>query len=127
MKPRTVSVGNNDDVQQHDTNTNTNSSTPNTTTATTSSTTSNSKNPFGLAKPREVVLQQRGIDPMEQNQRIEQKALIPRYTDEQEAVLETIRDELTKITEELREANEMELPEEEYRLAEDAKRKECIL
>lgn len=74
-------------------------------------------------------MQRRGIDPAQQNARIEKKAQIPHYTPDQELVLERIRDELTRITNDLREANEMELPEETFRVAEEQKKKElndCI-
>jgi hypothetical protein len=81
-------------------------------------------NPFGLAKPREEVLQQRGVDPAEQNSRFDKKAERPRYTQDQQDEIDKIQNELTIIMTDRREANEMELPEETYRVAEDAKRKE---
>ena len=46
------------------------------------------------------------------------------YSQEQEEQLETLRAELTKVEADLRNANEMELPEEMFRSQADAKRKE---
>eukprot|EP00970_Alexandrium_tamarense_P007805 scaffold1495_cov186-Alexandrium_tamarense.AAC.13 len=104
---------------------------------------SSKSNPFGAAKPRELVLQSKGIDPSLVEKRIERKASIPRLTGEwqcaegrgrligvlghqtdQNRQVENLRTELTTLEEQLREANENELPEEEYRSAAEEKRKE---
>ncbi|KAL7470513.1 hypothetical protein ACHAXS_010767 [Conticribra weissflogii] len=81
-------------------------------------------NPFGAAKPREEVLASKGIDPTLVDTRIEKKAHVPRLTAEQDRQVELLRKELTEIEEKMREANENELPEEEYRVAAEEKREE---
>jgi hypothetical protein len=63
--------------------------------------------PFGAAVPREQVLKQRGIDPSEQNSRTERKAELPHFTPAQEEKIKTVRAKLTKISSDLRQANEM--------------------
>ena len=86
------------------------------TTTTTASASSTSKsNPFGAAKPRELVLASKGIDPTLVDTRIEKKATQTRFTAEQDRQVEALRKELTAVEELMREANENELPEEEYR------------
>jgi len=80
--------------------------------------------PFGGAKPREDVLKERGIDSVEIDKKIEQKSRVTRLTSEQDAQVEALRAELTKLEEAWREANEMELPEEELRVQTESKRKE---
>lgn len=81
-------------------------------------------NPFGAAKPREEVLASKGIDATLVDKRVERKASVPRLTAEQDKQVETLRAELTETEEKLREANEMELPEEDLRVAAEAKREE---
>lgn len=81
-------------------------------------------NPFGSAIPREEILEKRGIDVKTVDSKFERKAALPKYTAAQDAQLEQVRSDLEKISATLREANEMELPEEEFRLKEDEKRKE---
>lgn len=49
---------------------------------------------------------------------------MPRLTAEQDRQVELLRKELTEIEEKMREANENELPEEEYRVAAEGKREE---
>lgn len=83
-----------------------------------------SNNPFGAALPREEILQQRGLDVAKIDDFFEKKAAVRSYTAAQEAELETVRAQLGAITAELRHANEHELPEETFRLAEQAKRQE---
>jgi hypothetical protein len=56
--------------------------------------------------------------------KFERKAAVRHYTVEQDAELERVRLELEKITEDLRSANEQELPEEAFRQAEQTKRRE---
>jgi len=85
---------------------------------------SSKSNPFGAAKPREEVLASKGIDASLVDKRVERKANVPRLTAEQDRQVENLRKELTEIEEKHREANEMELPEEEFRVAAEAKRKE---
>ena len=58
------------------------------------------------------------------DQQYERKAAPIRYTVVQEERLEAARAELEAASVALREANENEMPEEEFRLAEDVKRKE---
>ena len=79
---------------------------------------------FGDARPREEILQRRGLDPTAVDQQYERKAAPIRYTVVQEERLEVARAELEAASVALREANENEMPEEEFRLAEDVKRKE---
>mmetsp|Transcript_19534 Transcript_19534/g.40444 ORF Transcript_19534/g.40444 Transcript_19534/m.40444 type:complete len:387 (+) Transcript_19534:81-1241(+) len=95
-----------------------------TATATPASPSSTKPNPFGAAKPREEVLASKGIDPTLVDTRIEKKAHAPRLTAEQDRQVELLRKELTEIEAKMREANENELPEEEYRVAAEGKREE---
>ncbi|KAL7532086.1 hypothetical protein ACHAWF_004008 [Thalassiosira exigua] len=81
-------------------------------------------NPFGAAKPREEVLASKGIDASLVDKRVERKASVPRLTAEQDRQVEDLRAELTDIELKLREANEMELPEEDFRIAAEEKREE---
>jgi Plant specific eukaryotic initiation factor 4B len=86
-------------------------------------------NPFGNAIPREETLARRGIDAKAVDQKFEARAAAAhrqqsRLTAAQQAQLQAVRDDLTRITEELRDANERELPEETFRVAEERKRKE---
>ena len=81
-------------------------------------------NPFGAAVPREEILQKRGVDVKLVDSKYERKAAAAHFTPIQEKELEEVRAELEKASVALREANEQELPEEKYRVAEDAKRKE---
>eukprot|EP00580_Thalassiosira_gravida_P007770 CAMPEP_0201627478 /NCGR_PEP_ID=MMETSP0493-20130528/2646_1 /ASSEMBLY_ACC=CAM_ASM_000838 /TAXON_ID=420259 /ORGANISM="Thalassiosira gravida, Strain GMp14c1" /LENGTH=161 /DNA_ID=CAMNT_0048097931 /DNA_START=203 /DNA_END=684 /DNA_ORIENTATION=+ len=81
-------------------------------------------NPFGAAKPREEVLASKGIDASLVDKRVEQKASVARLTADQDREVEDLRKELTEIEEKLREANEMELPEEDFRVAAEEKREE---
>lgn len=83
-----------------------------------------SSSPFGAAKPREEVLAQKGIDPKLVDERIQKKATPLRFTKEQEEELEILRAGLTKVEEELRDANERELPEEKFRVETERRRKE---
>lgn len=81
-------------------------------------------NPFGAAKPREEILQQRGLDVSVQDSKFERKAAVRTYSVQQASELEVIREQLSKVTADLRHANEHELPEEVYREQETAKRQE---
>eukprot|EP00816_Leptocylindrus_hargravesii_P003936 CAMPEP_0196825852 /NCGR_PEP_ID=MMETSP1362-20130617/93297_1 /TAXON_ID=163516 /ORGANISM="Leptocylindrus danicus, Strain CCMP1856" /LENGTH=214 /DNA_ID=CAMNT_0042206351 /DNA_START=618 /DNA_END=1262 /DNA_ORIENTATION=+ len=81
-------------------------------------------NPFGDAKPREEVLQIRGVDPAKMDQILECKASVKVFTENQNLELEAVRAELTKAEAKLREANEKELPEEAHRVVVEAKRNE---
>merc|ERR1719221_2446798 len=83
---------------------------------------SSKSNPFGAAKPREQVLASKGIDAKQVDQRVERKAHRTKLTADQDKQDEELRLELTNIELKLREANEMELPEEEFRVAAEAKR-----
>jgi hypothetical protein len=74
--------------------------------------------------PREEILQKRGLDVAVMDSKFERKAAPRTYTVTQEAELEVLRAQLTKVTAELRHANEHELPEESFRAAETAKRQE---
>lgn len=85
---------------------------------------SGKSNPFGAAKPREQVLASKGIDASLVDKRVERKASVPRLSAEQDKQVEDLRSELTDIEEKLREANEMELPEEDFRIAAEGKREE---
>jgi len=69
-------------------------------------------------------LQKRGVDVKVVDSKYERKAAAARFTPIQEKEIEEVRAELEKASVALREANEQELPEEKYRVAEDAKRKE---
>ena len=79
---------------------------------------------FGDARPREEILQRRGLDPTTVDQQYERKAAPIRYTVEQEERLEAARAALEDAALALREANENEMPEEEFRAAEQVKRQE---
>jgi len=81
-------------------------------------------NLFGDAKPREEILQKRGVDVQTIDSKFERKAAVLQYTPDQEEQLEAVREQLETASQALREANEQELPEEAFRVAEDAKRKE---
>lgn len=81
-------------------------------------------NPFGAAKPREEVLAGRGIDVRLADERIQKKASNVHFNQKQETWLETVRAELTVAEENLREANENEMPEEVFRVIVEQKRKE---
>lgn len=81
-------------------------------------------NPFGAAKPREEILQQRGLDVSVQDSKFERKAAVRTYSVQQASELEVIREQLSKVTADLRHANEHELPEEVYREQETAKRQQ---
>ena len=74
--------------------------------------------------PREQVLKQRGIDVAKEDYRFECKAEVAHFNREQEAEIERVRAELTKLEKELRQANEMELPEETLRAQVEPKRAE---
>jgi hypothetical protein len=56
--------------------------------------------------------------------KVERKASIPRLTVEQDRRVELLRKELTDVEDKLREANEMELPEEDLRIESESKRLE---
>jgi len=92
--------------------------------AASSSSGSSKSNPFGAAKPREEVLASKGIDASLVDKRVERKASVARLTADQDRQVEGLRKELTDIEEKLREANEMELPEEDFRVAAEEKRNE---
>eukprot|EP00978_Attheya_sp_CCMP212_P034544 scaffold145139_cov40-Attheya_sp.AAC.1 len=89
-----------------------------------SSSSSGKSNPFGAAKPREEVLASKGIDAKLVDARIQKKAAGVKLTREQEMEVEGLREELTVAEQKLRDANEMELPEEQYRVVVDGKRTE---
>lgn len=78
---------------------------------------------FGGGKPREEVLAQRGVDASALDKRIEHQVKAHHYTPEQEKKIERVRAELTEAEGHLREANEKELPEEEYRVQVEDKRR----
>lgn len=81
-------------------------------------------NPFGAAKPREEVLASKGIDSKLVDLKFQKKASIVHFTKSQDAELDVIRRELKTAESQWREANEMELPEETYRVLTEQKRKE---
>lgn len=81
-------------------------------------------NPFGAARPREEVLKARGFDVKAFDSKIEKKAAGATFTRDQAAKLDAIRSELTAAESRFREANEMELPEEAFRVQVEIKRKE---
>lgn len=56
--------------------------------------------------------------------KVERKASVLRLTAEQDRRVEALRKELTSVEERLREANEMELPEEDLRIESESKREE---
>lgn len=72
-------------------------------------------------------MKQRGIDAATIDSRFEKKAAVAHYSGSQEIEIEAVRAELTKLEHKLREANEMELPEEEFRAAVDSKRDELAV
>lgn len=71
-----------------------------------------------------IVLASKGIDASLVDAKVERKASIPRLTAEQDRRIEALRKELTAVEERLREANEMELPEEDLRIESESKREE---
>lgn len=81
-------------------------------------------NPFGSAKPRELVLKEKGVDVKSLDAKFEAKAKVSRFSSEQEAQIESVRQELTRLEALWRDANEKELPEETYRLKVEGKRDE---
>lgn len=83
-----------------------------------------SSNPFGSAKPREEVLANKGIDAKLIDERIQKKASVLHLTRDQELQVTTLQKELDQIQKTRREANEKELPEEQYRIEEEKKKKE---
>mmetsp|Transcript_64530 Transcript_64530/g.76399 ORF Transcript_64530/g.76399 Transcript_64530/m.76399 type:complete len:212 (+) Transcript_64530:163-798(+) len=85
---------------------------------------SSSSNPFGNAKPREEVLAGKGIDAKLVDARIQKKATTLHLTRDQEMQVNTLQRELDQIQKSRREANEKELPEEHFRIAEEKKKKE---
>jgi hypothetical protein len=85
---------------------------------------SGKSDPFGAARPREQVLKQRGVDVALMDSRIERKAEVHHFTKEQEQEIEAVRSELEVAEANLRDANEKELPEETFRVAVEAKRKQ---
>ena len=62
-------------------------------------TSSGKANPFGAAKPREQVLQQRGVDVGQLDSKFERKARVHHYSMEQERQLEEVREELSRLEE----------------------------
>jgi hypothetical protein len=101
--------------------------------ATTSSSNSHGgkSNPFGAAKPREQVLQQRGVDIQTLDDKFEKKSKssssssqTQSWSSAQKAQVQAVRLELTRLEALWREANEKELPEEVYRQQAAAKRDE---
>ena len=80
--------------------------------------------PFGSARPREVVLANKGIDYRRVDKLVDRKIAAERLTPEQDAEAEIIRLALTKAEDSYWDANEQELPEEELRLEMESKRKE---
>lgn len=84
----------------------------------------NKSNPFGSAKPRELVLKEKGVDVRSLDAKFEAKAKVSKFSVEQEAQIEAVREELTRLETMWREANEKELPEEMYRVKAEAKREE---
>ena len=83
-----------------------------------------SSNPFGAAKPREEILAKRGVDVRLVDERVEKKATVAHLSREQDEEVEAVRQELTRAEENLRDANEKELPEETFRVLCEEKRKE---
>jgi len=81
-------------------------------------------NPFGAAKPREEVLASKGIDSKLVDMRFQKKASITHYSKSQEVELDAVRRELKAAENRWRDANEKELPEEEFRLLTEQKRKD---
>ena len=81
-------------------------------------------NPFGDAKPREIVLANKGVDYRNVDKILDRKIAAEHLTPEQDAEAEIIRLALTQAEDAFWEANEKELPEEELRLDMEAKRKE---
>jgi hypothetical protein len=87
-------------------------------------------NPFGAAKPREQVLQQRGVDIKSLDDKFEKKSKSTSssaqqsWSPAQKAQVQAVRAELTRLEALWRDANEKELPEEVYRLQAQTKREE---
>ena len=81
-------------------------------------------NPFGDAKPREVVLANKGVDYRSVDKRLDRKIAAEHLTPEQEAEAEIIRLALIQAEDAYWDANEKEIPEEALRLEMEAKRKE---
>jgi len=71
-------------------------------------------------------LAEKGVDAKLVDSRIENKAEVLHLTKEQEEEVEAVRKELTQTEIKLREANEMELPEETYRVKYEEKKKELV-
>ena len=81
-------------------------------------------NPFGDAKPREIVLANKGVDYRNVDKILDRKIAAEHLTPEQDAEAESIRLALSKAEDAYWDANEKELPEEDLRLDMEAKRKE---
>lgn len=81
-------------------------------------------NPFGDAKPREIVLANKGVDYRNVDKILDRKIAAEHLTHEQDAEAESIRLALSKAEDAYWDANEKELPEEDLRLDMEAKRKE---
>lgn len=77
---------------------------------------------FGNARPREEILQQRGVDVQNLDTCFERKAKI--YHDDQQEQLNKVRNQLATIHKDWKFANQNELPEAKFRGLEEAKRKE---
>lgn len=82
------------------------------------------KNPFGEARPREVVLASRGIDPALFDRRIERKSRMHHFTHEEEEELSRVQMELEAVEREWAHAEAAELPAERWRQQTEEKRKE---
>ena len=80
---------------------------------------------FGAAKPREEVLAKKGVDAKQVDARIEKKVTPVRISKEQEEEVDILRKELTTIETKLREANEMEQPEEALGVQAESKRNDA--
>ena len=81
------------------------------------------ENPFGSAKPREEVLARKGIDFHVIDDRIQNKSCVVHFSRDQEFQLRKLQDELEMAQEKWRDANEKELPEEQWRLLVERKRR----
>ena len=81
-------------------------------------------NPFGDAKPREIVLANKGVDYRSVDKIVDRKIAAEHLTPEQDAEAEVIRIALSEAEDAYWDANEKELPEEDLRLGMEAKRKE---
>ena len=79
---------------------------------------------FGEARPREEILRQRGLDAQDLDRQYDRKAAPIHYTPDQEQRLEQVRAALELAAAALRDANENEMPEDEFRRAEEQQRKE---